>query len=339
MIETSLKEQFSALLNFKKLKGFPEIVPISTPVIEVMEKTGIYWPAAHKNPQMMAELALGMSSITKTNCINIPFDMVIEAEALGCDIKWHDYRNSTPQVSSIAHKDADEIKIDEKILTRGRFPVVLKSLEIIKEKNTNDSLILPLVCGPFTVASHTFGVDYMFKLLIKDQSKFIKILNLFKELAIIYSLKLLEAGADYILMLSPNESGIGGREFNEIFVPVYKNISKSLDRKIILHICGRINRIIDYLPYTEIPAFSFDYPSTDLKTIINKLKGKMILIGGIPTITCLLEGTYKDVFSNSLKLIEEGVDVLAPSCCFVPETSIENIVAINDSIKYWNGKL
>ena len=62
----------------------------------------------------------------------------------------------------------------------------------------------------------------------------------------------------------------------------------------------------------------------------------MILIGGVPTIDCLLEGDKEKVFNQSIESLKKGVDILAPSCCFVPKTKINNILAMINAIKYWN---
>jgi MtaA/CmuA family methyltransferase len=334
MKKNSPKEEIIRLLNYRKSNNIPEFIPISTPIIDIMKETGVFWPEAHKNPEMMADLALGMSALT--NCINIPFDMTLEAEALGCSLKWGESIDSTPQVSNNVFNDIDEIKIDYDIFSKGRFPVVLESLRMIKKKNTEDAFILPLVCGPLTVANHTIGSTYMFKILLRDKEKAKKCLNIFKDFLVSYSRRLLKAGADSILMLSPNDSGLGGNIFSEILIPIYRDISRDLNKKLVLHICGNVNRIIDYLPETDIPAFSFDIPSMDIDHVIDRLKNKMILIGGVPTIDFLMEGDRKMVFDQSVLSLKKGVDILAPSCCFVPRTNKENILAMMDAIKSRN---
>jgi uroporphyrinogen-III decarboxylase len=63
----------------------------------------------------------------------------------------------------------------------------------------------------------------------------------------------------------------------------------------------------------------------------------MKLIGSVPTITHLLDGTRDEVFSLSLSMIESGVHLLAPSCFTPPESPIENVRAMLEAIDHWNG--
>lgn len=74
----------------EKMENFPEIIPIATPVIDAMKIKNIYWPEAHRDSYLMAELSATSIELFGFNTVNVPFDMAIEAEALGSEIIWKD---------------------------------------------------------------------------------------------------------------------------------------------------------------------------------------------------------------------------------------------------------
>ena len=139
-------------------------------------------------------------------------------------------------------------------------------------------------------------------------------------------------------MLDPNVMGLTGIHFMEFIFPLYHNFTRAVDIPMVLHICGNVGKILDYIPGTGFAAFSFDYPSVSLESVIKAFGAKIKIIGSVPTISHLLNGTREDVFRISLQMIDSGVDFLAPSCFLAPETPLENVKAMIEAIEYRNGK-
>jgi uroporphyrinogen-III decarboxylase len=63
----------------------------------------------------------------------------------------------------------------------------------------------------------------------------------------------------------------------------------------------------------------------------------MRLIGSVPTVTHLLEGTRDDVMEIAREMMEGGTDFLSPSCGLPQYTPLQNVQAIADAIEQWNG--
>ena len=86
----------------------------------------------------------------------VMFDLQVEAEILGCDLKW--YPNTPPCVCS--HPLSSEFTIPTKRLTRedGRIPIIMEATRRLKEAKP-DIALYGLVCGPFTLASHLRGTN------------------------------------------------------------------------------------------------------------------------------------------------------------------------------------
>ena len=334
-----IKQKLDKALSNNNHKELVDIVVINTPIVEVMKKVNIFWPEAHRNTKLMGELAIASNEANKFNAVNVPFDMVVESEALGCEVVWSKDIASTPQVKRVAFNDIDNIKIDSSILDKGRFKIVLDAISYIKENYRRDIPIIPFVDGPFTIWAHCIGINKLFKLVIKNKTGAKKIFELFNSLCIDYANAQIERGADFIMMLDPIVSGLSGKIFKDLIVPVYKEFNRNINKKAILHICGNVNRILECIPLCDFTAFSFDQPAMKIESLKSKIGNKIKIIGAIPTIDSLLEGSSKDVFNKTIECINKGIDIVAPSCCIPPEVKLENLIAIKDAIKYYNNKL
>lgn len=334
MVAFTPREEFLKIINNEKIKRFPEVIPINTPVLEEMDSIKTYWPEGHRNLNEM--IAIGKSTLqTGFNAINIPFDMAVEAEALGCEIVWSNKKVDIPQVREAKIRDITGISIDEKILQKGRIPLVLKVIAM-QRKNFPDYPIIPLLVGPFTLACMITDINDMFKIMITDQQKSMEILDKMADFCILYGAEQYKNGADAVLLLDPNVSGLGANQFENILIPVYRKITDKLKKGLIIHICGNIKRILKLIPECGFDGLSFDNPAMDIEFVKDTVGDKMKLIGAVPTVSCILGGTEADVFDKSLDSIKKGVDLLAPSCCLPPNSKLNNLKKMAEAIKYWN---
>jgi [methyl-Co(III) methanol-specific corrinoid protein]:coenzyme M methyltransferase len=334
----SAKKELSTLLRGGEIGYFPRIIPINPPFVDVMRSANIFWPEAHKDSTLMAGLASACNDILGFRVMNVPFDMTVEAEALGVEIVYKSSITSILQVKECKREDLRILEFGEKIMTKGRFPVVSRAVKLLCDENESEVSVVPFIEGPFTVACLVVGINAMYKAMIKDRAKAQYVLEKLTDLSILYAQTLLASGADSIIVLDPNVMGLTEKQFTEMIHPVYKKLTQKIELPIILHICGNVSPLLNALSSTGFSAFSFDFPAVSIKSVKSALGGKMKIIGSVPTITHLLNGTKKEVLQTSLQLIDEGVDMLAPSCFVAPETPLENVKAMGEAVEIWNRK-
>ena len=120
-------------------------------VEDVMLKTGIYWPKAHCDAQMMADLARALYESGGFENYGVPFCMTVEAEALGaeadmggCEVEPHVVR---PAIASCA--EADRLKPFD--VTKGRAAAVVDAVRILKLRSAGVPVI-GNITGPVSVA-------------------------------------------------------------------------------------------------------------------------------------------------------------------------------------------
>jgi [methyl-Co(III) methanol-specific corrinoid protein]:coenzyme M methyltransferase len=335
-MEYSPIEEIEAVLRGDNIGYFPTVIPLNPPFLDIMKRAGIYWPDAHRDAALMAELAGMTNDDLGFNAVNVPFDMTVEAEALGCETLWKDEPTATPQVKDKPLQDVSRLEFGDEVLTRGRFPVVLEAVRRLREERGKSVPVIPFIEGPFTIACLVSGMNEMFKSMIRAPERARWVLGRCTALSILYARALLERGAHCIIVLDPNVMGLTEKQFESLVLPCYREMADTIASFVILHICGDVGKLLDRIPESGFSAFSFDYPAVSVEQVKTSLKDRMRVIGSVPTVTHLLYGTRKDVFNISISMIEQGTDLLAPSCFIAPETPIENAKAMRDAIQHWN---
>jgi len=335
------KEELLKTLRGEKIGYFPRCVPIFTPVVDMMKKTGAYFPAANYVAEPMAKLAMAAHELGKWNATMIPWASTVEMEALGCEVlNRDDDIAGYPQFRKRAFTDAYDVSFGKDILEKGSFQAVFGATRIVRariEKAYNGEIpIISMFQGPFTIASYIIGVNEMYKHMIRDVKRARAVLDVVSDLNILYGNRMLECGGDVIVMSDPAAEGLTGERFAEILLPVYQKIARSIKAPKIIHICGRTSKISPHLADSEFHGFSFDYPGVEVEDLQEKIGGKMALIGSVPTVSHLLEGTRQEVIDISLEMIKRGTDILSPSCGLPQYTPLENVQAIADAIGQWN---
>ena len=323
------------MLAGEDVGAFPSIIPINPPVVAVMKECGVFWPGAHRDARLMAELAAACQETLRFNAVNVPFDMTVEAEALGCKILWKEGRGATPQIRE-GQCGESPLDVDEMVLEQGRIPTVLRAISLLRKRFDDSVPVISFFEGPFTLAGLVTGVNSMYKYLLKDPGRAREVLNVMARVVTLYATHQLSAGADTAIMLDPNVMGLTEKQFTEFVLPLYGEITAAIDRPLILHICGDVNSILHSLPHSGFAAFSFEYPAVRVEAVRKALGTHMKIIGSVPTVTHLLQGTRDEVFTVCLELIERGVDILAPSCFTPPESPLENVRAMKEAIEHWN---
>jgi MtaA/CmuA family methyltransferase len=337
------KEELIGRLHGEDIGCFPRSIPVFTPVVEMMKITGTRFPEANYRPGPMAKLALAAHELAHWNCTMLPWASTVEMEALGCEVANRDDDIAAyPQFKARAFDDAYSVTFRGDILNKGSFPAVFEATKIVRDvMEAEYDGAIPVVSmfqGPFTVASYTIGVNEMYRHVIRDEKRARKVLDTVSDLSILYAERMLQSGGDVILMSDPTAEGLTGEQFQNILLPVYRKIADALDSAKMIHICGRTGKIASHLPDAGFHGFSFDFPGVSLETLREKISGRMRLIGSVPTVTHLLEGTRDDVMGMAREMIDDGTDFLSPSCGLPQYTPLDNVKALADAVDQWNNR-
>ncbi len=300
-----------------------------TVTVDMQRATKIYWPDAHNDPEKMAKLAISSHTLTGIENVRVPFDLVVEPEALGCEVKWGNSLESVPSISKHPYKDPEDLRMPEKLLEMGRIPIVLKAIRYVREEVGDLLPISSLVNGPFTVAGHLVGISTFMRWILRNPDYVKQFIDFTTKIAIQFGKAQYEAGSDIVQVADPlaSLSLISPDMFREFAKAPLTEVADSLSGIKVLHICGSTAKIIPDMAETGFDGISVEEVVSKIKPLVGDVK----ILGNVSSKSTLLSGSTNDVRAEVIQSLNSGVDLLEPNCGISPITPLRNIKAMVES--------
>lgn len=336
------KERVLSVLNDQTPDKVPVTCVTQVGVVEAMEKLGCPWPEAHSDPAKMAKLGASLYELVGLETARIPFDLTAEAEALGCQINIGKV-NRQPSIMAEAFHSLGELDMPPEYLEKGRIPVILKAIDILKNEHPELPIMVGIT-GPFTLAGHLFEIGRLVKQMKLKPTDVEDALDKVVDGMILYTDKIQEAGADVIVVNDPSAAPelIDPMSFKASIRPRLKYLAASIKIKKVLHICGATIPIIPDMADCDFDAISIE-DKADMATAKQLVKsagskfmpGRPVapkkpvkIVGNVSTAKTLFMGTPGEVKDEAKKALSAGTDLLAPACGIAPGSSLANIKAL-----------
>jgi len=335
MVTYTPKERLARVLTQKTVDRMPAISVTQTGTVEQMEAVGAFWPQANDNAEVMAKLAEAGHTVIGFEAVRVPFDISAEAEFFGCGIKAGT-KEQQPSVSSHCVKDMSDVeRLKNFNITQGRIATICKAINILADKYGKELPIMASMLGPFSLAQHMNGDDW-FMAIMTDEDFATALMNLATEFNITYAKKMVENGADTMVIIDPTASAmlIGDAYYEKYVVPAHKRIVDAmheLNVPVVLHICGDTTMSLELMESCGVDAISVDQ-SVDVATAKSKVK-KAVIIGNLDPVAALWKGSPDSIKAVSQKAFDAGVDLLAPGCGIVSMTPNVNLQAMVEMAK------
>ncbi|HKJ79391.1 MAG TPA: uroporphyrinogen decarboxylase family protein, partial [Prolixibacteraceae bacterium] len=271
----------------------------------------------------------------KPDGIPVVFDLQIEAEILGCELRWA--LHNPPAVVShplAQDKNLADLKLPGK--ADGRIPVVLEATRRLKEKYP-DVALYGLITGPFTLALHLMGTDIFMK-LFESPEEINEVMGFCTQVGLKMAEYLMEAGCDVIAVVDPMTSQIDPVTFETFVTPFVTQLFSFVRENQKLSsffVCGHAQQNIEAMCDCKPDNVSIDenIPLDFVKEIVLK---KGISFGGNLKLTVvLLMGNEDDAREDALNCLDLGGKkgfILAPGCDLPMETPTENIKAVTELV-------
>jgi [methyl-Co(III) methanol-specific corrinoid protein]:coenzyme M methyltransferase len=325
-------ERLLQVVNQQPVDRAPVIGLTSVVTVALMQAAGTRWPDAHHDPEGMVRAGGAAHDQLGLESVKLPFDMAVEAGALGASI---DYGSAAtlPKILTPRFESPDQFVVPDDILDRGRFPVVLEAVRLARKRYQDAAPVITSALGPFTLSGCLFGVETLLIWMIEEPEKVHAAMAAATPLIGRYLRAQYEAGAHVVQIGEPTASGdlISPAQYREFVAPYHQRLVEGLGRPLLTHICGNITRQLPHLAAVGFRGVSFD-AKTDVQAARTNLKGKVALIGYVPT-SLLLEGSPAAVRDASLQCLAEGVDALNAGCAVPADTPLDNIRAMIGAAK------
>ncbi len=325
-----LRNNLTDVFNGKTTSKIPAVSFTQTATIELMKKSGSYWPESHSDPEKMALLAIEGNRTVGFEAVRIPYCLTVLSEATGCEVNMGTADRQPSVISHPAESTIEGIKVPHDLLERGRIPVVLESTAFLKEKVGEELPIIVGIEGPAVVASNLTGVRNYLVWSITSPDKLTELIRIATDACIEYANSLFNQGADIVVLADGVASPdlLPPSAFENIMVPEYRRFCRNVKGIKVMHMCGNANPILHPLAECGFNGISVEEKVKNLAGARAILGSGVKLIGNISAAGTLLLGSPDDVRSEVIRCLEEGIDVLAPGCGVAPHTSTENLRAI-----------
>jgi len=320
-------ERLLRALSHQEVDRPPVTALMTAATTEMMDSTGMKWPEAHHDPEKMVKLAAAAFETCGIESMKLPFDMTVEAGALGAKVDYGT-KNTLPQVREHLYRDPEEIIIGKDFLKQGRVPVILEAIRLAKRTYGKKIPVVSSIVGPFTLSAMLVGFENLFYWMLVEPEKYVMALEMVTNLCITYTREQFNAGSHIVQIAEASSSGdlISSDQFGRFVAPYQEKLCGAIEGPTVVHICGNITGHLKHIAGTGARGISFDQ-KTDMQEALKQLKGRVALVGYVPT-TLLLEGTPDEVFAFSKECIEMGVDVLNAGCAWPADISNENVKAM-----------
>jgi len=330
MDEMTLRERLLSALEGKKVDKVPVCSVTQTGIVELMDEVGAPWPEAHSDPEKMAKLAIANYELSGLEAVRIPYCLTVLAGSMGCEVNMGT-KNRQPSVTAHPYTtDLEDMKMPENLLDMGRIRTVLDSIEIIRGKVGPDVPIIGGMEGPVTLASDLASIKSFMKWSLKKPELLHQVLDFAADATIAYANAMVVAGADVISVADPVASPdlMSPDAFKNDLQPRLQRFSSEVNSVKVLHICGNVTRILDYMADCGFEGLSVEEKVGSIKKAKEVLGNRARLVGNISSPFVLLPGPIDKIKEECKKALAEGVDVLAPGCGIAPMTPLSNIRAM-----------
>ncbi|MBC7321114.1 uroporphyrinogen decarboxylase family protein [bacterium] len=274
----------------------------------------------------------------------IEYGMAQEPSGFGTKIIFS--RNSTPSIEPII-QSADDLKDFLKRVkqpnpkTDGLMPLVLELYRYAepKIKERGEKIKIVASRGPFAVASHLMGVSELLVAVKLYPEEMKKLIDITKKLVIDWLESQIEVLEDIegILVLDDIVGFFSEKDYLEFVHPVLKEIFSHFNFPIKIFHNDTDNPVsYRYLPDLGINIFNFTY-CQDIKTVQDLTKGKICLMGNVPPLDVLVNGSEKDIKKSVEEILKKfpsrrGI-ILSAGGGTSPGTPERNIKALIEAVE------
>lgn len=322
------KQRLKKILRGEKVDRVPCICPggmMNMITTDLMKTSGIYWPAAHLNPQAMADLALESYTQSCFENVGVPFCMTVESEAMGAQVTMGTDVYE-PHISDYAIASVlDWAQVKPLDLNAGRVKVTLDAIRILKEKNL-DVPIIGNITGPISTASSVCEPTLFYKQLRKKREDAHAFMTFVTDQLIVFANAMIEAGADIIVIADPSGTGeiMGPALFEEYAVHYLNMLLDGLPKDVetLVHICGNMKKVYREINMVRSNALSFDsmVPMSQARANLPD----RVLVGNVSTYA-LEYGSHDKIATLTRHCIANGANAIAPACGLGTKSPMGNI--------------
>lgn len=331
------------LLHRKAVERVPCFSGMGNVTTSGLTEYGYRFAEIHVDAEKMANAALATHRQFGFECVVVPFDMGVEAGALGCVVNYYDDGSSRVLYPTISGKVSEtiadmQLQVPKDLASAGRIPLVLEAIARLKAEVGGEVAIGSWVLGPFTLAGQLTDLNDLLKSSYKKPALVNDLLSTLAQVLVDIAGLYREAGADFITVreMGATSDVISPRMFESLILPHLQTVFGGVPSPRVLHICGDTNPIITLMAQAGADALSVDQKN-DLAASRDKLPDAL-LFGNIDPYNLLVQGTPDTIQAGIREILAKGPDAVWPGCDIWPEVPPTNFQALMQTMKEYGAK-
>ena len=208
---------------------------------------------------------------------------------------------------------------------------VLESIKIMHKEQPNEPIFV-IISNPAHMLFKLMGGKNAFRCMAKNRNLFIKLCDSMEDIIISGVEKIVEAGVDFLWSPMPNFGGvcISRKTYIGCVWESNKKFNKKIHdmgAKLVIHTCGPYDDRFDLV--LEEYGDGWHISNTETKKVVELYGDKVAIMGNIPSVSVLLNGTpeevYEYAYNDCMVGAKNGSFILSGDCDISPLTPDENI--------------
>jgi [methyl-Co(III) methanol-specific corrinoid protein]:coenzyme M methyltransferase len=306
------RERFLAALERRPVDRTPVICTggsMSSVPAQVVALSGQSLPAAHRDAQAMAQLALAAARLTGFEAVGVPLCTTVEAEAYGAPIDLGD-ADTEARIVREPYASVRDVVLPEvrALYARSRAPLVVEAVRELSA-SAGDLPIIANLIGPMSIAASLVDPMTFMRELRTRPDEVAALAAHVTDFLIDWAHELIAAVAPHLRRLAAAIKADGGR--------------------VLLHMCGTPGKSLVTLATLGIDAFIPD--ASVVPAELRASLGEVAIIGNVSTFL-LHQGRPESIGALAERLCKQAqIDVLAPTCGMSSATPLINIRALTQA--------
>ena len=349
------RDETLALLRGQPLSRIPVFSGLPSLTAIGLDRAGVRYAEAYTDAAKMTLAAATTFEAFAFESAVVPFDLCVEAEALGCRVDYHADADAHPLSPALGEGPgvreswlppvvSESLPIGwidrpaahfvpEQAGRAGRIPLVAEAIRRLKTGVGREVAIGAWIPGPFTLAWQLFGTDAWLASL-REAAPVARLLNVLTEFLTRVAVHYREAGADFITVheMGGSPQAIGPTRFRALVTPALAQLMRRLPSPKVLSVCGDTNAILTDLTACGADALSVDQRN-DLARTRRVLGPKAILLGNFDPVATLSLGTPQSIAGVVAACAAAGVNAIWPGCDLWPDVPEANLRALIDAAR------
>lgn len=320
------------LLRGRRLARLPIFSGLPSLTGPGLQAKGLRFAEAHTDAGKMAAAAASTFELFGFESAVVPFDLCVEAEALGCEVNFNDdvpfIVHPTVATRLSADPEAVALPAAAEALQAGRLPVVMEAIRLLKDGVGQEIAVGAWIPGPFTLAWQIVEVEPLL-LAIPSPERVAPLLDMLADFLAQVAVGYREAGADFLTIheMGGSPQIVGPRVFRRLVLPALQRLVSQTPAPRVLSVCGRTQPIIADLASIGAEAVSVDH-QCELVQARQVIGEEALLFGNFDPVGLLAEGTPEAIAETVQAIAAAGVDAIWPGCDLWPEIPAANMQSL-----------